>query len=233
MCGKAKEAAQHGIGKRGPVAIASRRAPHVGRAARGATTDTSSGAARIASMCLVRARVGSGLRSCGVRIPQCAISAPGHSRPTPSGCHLHRLQPWSPAYNDIYKSRPYTHHWSARHVYPRRTILSPGFKTVSKVTLGRPPAPCRLRWPRCRGGGSRFVEEVYVSQYRACPGCRARLGQTSRFGVMSRKLIAQIQDTVGSCGNDACTYPVRRARDPANRRPSNHAQLRSHALTDS
>lgn len=28
----------------------------------------------------------------------------------------------------------------------------------------------------------------------------------------SRRSLAQIQDTVGSCGNDACTYPVRGSR---------------------
>lgn len=100
-------------------------------------------------MCLVHARVGSGLRSCAcanstVRL-QCArpfttdtlrscCTAALHNYKSPALCHSN------------------THHWSARHVYPRRTILSPGFKTVSKVTLGRPPA-CRLRWPRCRGAG--------------------------------------------------------------------------------
>ena len=65
--------------------------------------------------------------------------------------------------------------------------------------------------------GRRFVIEYY---------------DLYRFGViLSRKLrvIAQIQDTVGSCGNDACTLSA--ARDPATRRrrPSmlGYAHMRS------
>ena len=69
-----------------------------------------------------------------------------------------------------YRKAYYTHctqltTWSARHVYPRRTILSPGFKTVSKVTLGRPPAPV-ASVGRAVAAGARGVAGVGSEQAR-------------------------------------------------------------------
>lgn len=155
-------------------------------------------------MCLVHARVGSGLRSCAcanstVRL-QCA--RPFTTDTLRSCCTAARR-----AYiiiKALALCHSNTHHWSARHVYPRRTILSPGFKTVSKVTLGRPPA-CRLRWPRCRGAGGGLA--VPLEEVRRATGGALDLVR-NRFGVMSRKLIAQIQDTVGPCGNDKVMTPT-------------------------
>ena len=147
-----------------------------------------------------------------------------------------RLQCARPFTTDTLGAAAYLEQSLLRSISPKdhpQPWIQDGLKGDSRAAA----SPCRLRWPRCRGrgeGGRRGRKrEARVYPRPAGRGVPRSPWSDDRFGVMSRKLIAQIQDTVGPCGNDACTYPVRRARDPANRRPSNHAQLRSHALTDS
>jgi hypothetical protein len=93
-------------------------------------------------MCLVRARVGSGLRSCGVRIPQCAFNAPGHSRPTPW-----RALQWP-------TKAPTTHPLGVRAMslyIPEQDHPQPWIQDGLKGDSRAAASPCRLRWPRCRG----------------------------------------------------------------------------------
>jgi hypothetical protein len=108
----------------------------------------------------------------------------------------------------LHSNALYTHSKSiiVEHSPPKdhpQPWIQDGLKGDSRAAA----SPCRLRTgPRCRGGGSRGR--------RGDTGVRvgALVLVRNRFGVMCRKVIAQIQDTVGSCGNDACTYPVRGSR---------------------